>query len=82
MPFTERGDGWARSFAPATRFLLDSIELWRGIGDELGEDLEVAITGGILVADSPDQLSAIERKVAIEREQGLGSELLSAVGPA
>ena len=79
VPYTERGDGWARSFAPATRFLLDSIELWRGIGDELGEDLEVAITGGILVADSPDQLSAIERKVGIEREQGLGSELLSAV---
>jgi sarcosine oxidase subunit beta len=79
VPYLERGDGWARSFAPATRFLLDSIELWRGIGDELGEDLEVAITGGILVADSPHQLSAIERKVGIEREQGLGSELLSAV---
>ena len=79
VPYLERGDGWARSFAPATRFLLDSIELWRGIGDELGENLEVAITGGILVADSPHQLSAIERKVGIEREQGLGSELLSAV---
>ena len=77
VPFAERGEEWARTFGPATRFLLDSIQLWRGIGDELGADLEVAITGGILVADSPDQLSLIERKVAIEHEQGLGSELLS-----
>jgi glycine/D-amino acid oxidase-like deaminating enzyme len=78
VPFMERGEGWARDFAPASRFLLDSIQLWRGLGEELGEDLEVAITGGIMVADSPDQLSAIERKVAIEHEQGLASELLSA----
>lgn len=78
VPFSERGEGWARSYAPATRFLLDSIELWRGLSDELGEDLEVAVTGGILVADSPDQLPLIERKVAIENEQGLKSELLSA----
>jgi glycine/D-amino acid oxidase-like deaminating enzyme len=77
-PFTERGEAWARAYAPATRFLLDSIELWRGIGDELGEDLEVAITGGILVADSPDQMSVIERKVAIENEQSVASELISA----
>jgi len=78
VPFSERGEEWARAFAPATRFLLDSIGLWRGIEEELGEDLEVAITGGILIADSPAQLAAVERKVAIEREQGLASELLSA----
>lgn len=78
MPFAERGERWARAYAPATRFLLDSIQLWRGISEELGEDLEVAITGGVLVADSPDQLPVIERKVAIEHEQGVASELLSA----
>ena len=78
VPFIERGEAWARAYAPATRFLLDSIGLWCGIGDELGEDLEVAITGGIMVADSPDQLSMIERKVAIENEQSVASELMSA----
>jgi sarcosine oxidase subunit beta len=77
-PFLERGEAWARAYAPATRFLRASIELWRGLGAELGEDLEVSLTGGILVADSPEQLAAIERKVAIEHEQGLSSELLSA----
>lgn len=77
-PFVERGITWAEAYAPATRFLLDSIRVWRGLGDELGEDLEVSLTGGILVADSAEQMRAIERKVAIEHDQGLNSELLSA----
>lgn len=77
-PFLERGESWARAYAPATRFLLDSIEVWRGLSDELGEDLEVSLTGGILVAESPQHLAAVERKVAIEREQGLTSQLLGA----
>jgi sarcosine oxidase, subunit beta len=77
-PFVERGMSWADAYAPATRFLLDSIGIWRGLGDELGEDLEVSLTGGILVADSSEQMRAIERKVAAEHDQGLSSELLSA----
>lgn len=77
-PFMERGTSWADAYAPATRFLLDSIGLWRGLGDELGEDLEVSLNGGILVADSAEQMRAIERKVAVENGQGLSSELLSA----
>lgn len=77
-PFVERGTAWARSYAPATRFLLDSISVWRGLGGELGQDLEVSLKGGILVADSDEQMRAIERKVAVEHEQGLDSQLLSA----
>lgn len=77
-PFVERGAEWARSYAPATRFLLDSIAVWRELGEDLGEDLEVSLSGGILVADSDEQMRAIERKVAVEHEQGLKSELLSA----
>lgn len=78
QPFLERGEQWAHGYAPATRFLVDSIEIWRGLGENLGEDLEVSLAGGILVADSPEQMSAIERKIAVEREQGLAPELLSA----
>lgn len=77
-PFVERGVSWARAYAPATRFLLESIRLWRGLSDELGTDLEVSLTGGILVADDDDQMHAIEQKVAIEHEQGIDSSLLSA----
>ena len=76
--YVERGDDWARSYAPATRFMLESIELWRSLGDELGEDLEVSLAGGLLVAETDAEMALIERKVAIEREQGLTPELLSA----
>ncbi len=78
QPFRERGLAWAEAYRPATRFLLESIGVWRGLGDELGTDLEVSLTGGILVADTEAQLREVERKVATEREQGLSSELLSA----
>jgi sarcosine oxidase, subunit beta len=77
-PFLHKGEAWARAFAPATAFLAESTELWLTLGDELGEDLEVAILGGILVAETPRQMRDVERKVRIEREQGRQVELLSA----
>ncbi len=76
-PFLHRGEAWARRYEPATRFLVDSIELWRGLSDELGADLEVSVTGGILIAETEAQLRDIERKVRLEREQGLPVELLA-----
>jgi sarcosine oxidase subunit beta len=77
-PFLHKGEAWARAYAPATSFLADSTDLWLTLGDELGDDLEAAILGGILVAETEAQMRDIERKVRIEREQGLDVEMLSA----
>jgi sarcosine oxidase, subunit beta len=77
-PFLHRGEAWARAYAPATAFLAESIGLWLTLGDELGTDLEAAIVGGILVAENETQMRDIERKVRIEREQGLDVDMLSA----
>ena len=77
-PFLHKGEAWARAYAPATAFLVESTRLWLTLADELGDDLEVAILGGILVAETEAQMRDIERKVRIEREQGLDSEMLSA----
>jgi sarcosine oxidase subunit beta len=38
--------------------------------------LEVSVAGGVLLADDDDQMADIERKVRIEREQGLSVQLL------
>jgi glycine/D-amino acid oxidase-like deaminating enzyme len=76
-PFLELGESWARSFAPALALLRDSLELWRGLGDELGEDLEVNLSGGLLVAASEAQLRAVERKATLERSLGSAVELLT-----
>lgn len=75
-PFVQRGDGWARAYAPATAFLLDAVALWQELSGRLAVDLEVAISGGLLVAATDAQLRDVERKVRIERAQGLEVELL------
>jgi glycine/D-amino acid oxidase-like deaminating enzyme len=79
-PFVEKGPAWAAAFAPATRLFRRSIALWQGLSAELQADLEVAITGGLIVASSDDDMRAIERKAHCERAAGLSMELLD--GPA
>ncbi|MDX3975470.1 FAD-binding oxidoreductase [Shinella sp.] len=74
-PFVRLGEAWAASYASTVGLLAKSIEIWRGLGDELGADLEVKLRGGLLVARTPDDMRAIERKARYEREQGLEIQL-------
>ncbi|HLJ22134.1 MAG TPA: FAD-binding oxidoreductase [Stellaceae bacterium] len=81
IPFPEflsEGDDWARVFTQAIPVMRESIGLWRGVGAELGVDLEVSIDGGLLVAETEAQMRDIARKAVIERAAGLTVELLSA----
>ena len=60
--------------------------MWAGLSEELGTDLEVSLTGGLLVAETEAQLGLVERKAAIERAQGieiaiLGRDDLRAMAP-
>jgi sarcosine oxidase subunit beta len=71
LTFCEQGDGWARNFAPVVEMLIAGIELWRGLETELDTDLEVRIGGGVLIADQPEQMRDIERRMGFERAQGL-----------
>ena len=77
--FLEFGEEWARAFLPALRFLSRSLEMWRNLSDVLDTDLEVSLNGGLLVAETSEQMRDIERKVAIERSGGVESDML---GPA
>lgn len=77
-PFLEEGDEWARAWLPALRFLADSLDIWDGLSEQLGTDLQVGKKGGLLVADDERQLPAIERKVAFENSVGIESRMLSA----
>jgi glycine/D-amino acid oxidase-like deaminating enzyme len=71
LTFCEQGDAWGRNFAPVVEMLVAGIELWRGIETELDADLEVRIGGGILIADRPEQMRDIERRMVLERAHGL-----------
>jgi len=59
---------------PLTRL---AIEQWRGIEQELGEDLELVMHGGIMVAETPEQQATLERKCAFENALGMELELLT-----
>ena len=74
--FLEFGDEWGRAFLPALLFLHRSLDIWRGLGERLSTDLEVRLNGGLLIAETADQMRDIERKVAIERSVGVESDLL------
>src|SRR6059058_169642 len=39
-PFLELGEGWAREFGPTLALMRDAIELWRGLPEEIGADLQ------------------------------------------
>ena len=54
--FVLEGDAWARNFAPTLRLFSHSIEMWRGLREEIDADLEVAVTGGLLAASSEEQI--------------------------
>ena len=75
-PFLHLGEEWARRFLPALRLLVDALDVWAGLSAELGVDLEVSMKGGLLVAETDEQLRDIARKVAIEQAAGMPARLL------
>jgi glycine/D-amino acid oxidase-like deaminating enzyme len=79
-PFVENGDEWARNFAPTIPVMMASIALWGRLGQEIGADLGVSITGGLLVAETEAQMRDVERKAKLEASHGLPVELIDRAG--
>jgi glycine/D-amino acid oxidase-like deaminating enzyme len=79
-PFVEQGDDWARVYAPTIPLMMASIDLWSELQRSLGPDLGVQITGGLIVAETAEQMAQIERNAAIERCYGLPVDLLDRDG--
>ncbi len=75
-PSTTHGEGWTRTFAPTVKLMMSSIALWKGLGQELGVDLEVDTPGGLVCAFNERQMDGLRLKLSIEREQGLEGHLL------
>ena len=75
-PFVEKGEKWARGFMPVVALCRASLELWRGLEEELEADLEIAFGGGLIVGSTEAQLREIEAKARIERAAGLNIQLL------
>ncbi len=74
--FVAKGEEWARAFGPTQVLLRDSVAMWATLSDELGENLDVAQKGGLLVAETDAQMANLARMAAIQREQGIEIDLL------
>lgn len=53
-----------------------AVEFWRELAERLGEDVELRITGGLMVAENDEQMSSLERKSARENRNGVETALL------
>jgi len=75
--FVAYGEDWARAYAPCLRLLTDSLTLWQGLSDRVGEDLQVKLAGGLVVARTEAQMQAIAAKARIEADAGVETVVLS-----
>lgn len=74
--FLENGDALADQAARILALNRLAIEEWRGLESELGPNIHVHMGGGLMVAETPEQVRVLERKIAREVEGGLNSSLI------
>jgi glycine/D-amino acid oxidase-like deaminating enzyme len=55
-----------------------SIALWQEIERETGRDLEIKVTGGLMVAESERDVAFLKAKIALEKSRGIEAEYLGA----
>ena len=79
-PFLEHGERWARDWGPSLGMMRAAIGFWQELERELAVDLEVNVSGGLMVAADESQLRHLERKAAIERDFGVETEVLDREG--
>lgn len=74
--FALYGEDWARAYGPCLGFLKASLDLWQALSERVGEDLDIKLGGGIVVAQNDAQMRLIARKARIEAAHGVETTLL------
>lgn len=71
------GEAMARQAATILPLIRDAVDRWGSITSELGEaDLDVVQHGGLMVAETPEQVATLERKLRLEGEGGLPTRIV------
>jgi glycine/D-amino acid oxidase-like deaminating enzyme len=55
-----------------------SVALWQEIQRDTGEDLEIKITGGLMLGERERDIEFLKGKVALEKSRGVEAELIGA----
>ncbi len=59
-------------------FQKEAIDLWISLQQELKQDFEISLTGGLMVAESDDQVAHLKSKVRAELNVGIDVEVIGA----
>ena len=76
-----RNWGWVRVQARDTRempMIVESLNIWRGLADEIGEDVGYAQTGCLFAASSDAQLEKFSEWLKTADEYGIDTRIISA----
>ncbi|MFI6588420.1 NAD(P)/FAD-dependent oxidoreductase [Embleya sp. NPDC050493] len=74
----QHGPTVAARAAEALPLHLDAMHSWAGLEDELGEPCGVRRSGGLMLAESPEDMALLAHKAHLEHTHGLHVELLDA----
>ena len=79
LPFILEGldEERRRSRLSALHLFPPAIEAWRDLERTLSADWEIRLHGGLMVAETPEQLASLERKAAVERRAGIESHIIN-----
>ena len=76
--FGERAQAGGKPAAEALPLHRDSAKMWPELAHDLGLDLEIKITGGLMVAEDRARFELLKRKTELERRYGIAVETISA----
>lgn len=76
--FGVRADAGGKPAATTLPLGPHSIQLWQQLQQECREDFELAISGGLMVADSEAGMEFLRAKAALERRYGIENEIIDA----
>ena len=62
---------------PEVRLLVEAARLWQELEHELRGSIEMHVTGGLMVAETPEQFQLLIDKQRIEQQAGLETHVLS-----
>ena len=69
---------WGKSFDDALPLYLEAGRTWKALSEELDCDIELKFSGGLMVAETDDDIGFLQNKVRRERARGLESVYLTA----
>lgn len=74
--FLEQGEALMEQASHVISLNRQAIHDWRGLEDLLGRSLGVTMRGGLMVAETPEQVTLLERKARLEESAGMATKMI------